>query len=201
MGESSLAVTAGSGVNLRTYQRSVGGTTVDEQAIQQAAPYLATYSVVTPALSIAVANSHVLQLTAGTALPVQIMEIEVYVAGTATAAGYAQFELLRLSTAGTGGAAVTPRPLDSTDSAAGLAAQTLPGTATKGTEDVTLWGWYAAIPQSAGAGGSLLFSHSWEDPRSKPPVIPAEGLVALKCVTAFPAGTVRVVAKCVESAG
>lgn len=117
-------------------QRSNGADTVEQYIQQIAEPYLATYRVnVTTAIVTSTANSHLLQIMAGASLRVCVKRIIVsqLVNGTTQAN---QWEVRRLSTAGTGGTAYTPAPTDPADAASGLTAMTLP--TVKGTEGVAL---------------------------------------------------------------
>lgn len=155
MAEGTLGVTAGAGSLLHVNSRTIGVNTVLQQVVEQGEPYLATYTVVTVATSIATADAHILQIMAGASLPVYLRALRVYQVAVAGTEAIASWQILRLSTAGTGGTAVTPAPLDSTDSASGAAGMTLP--TAKGTETTKLWAGTSQLTDTVATGGSGLF--------------------------------------------
>jgi hypothetical protein len=132
--ESSVNVTEGSGKRLRTFDRTISSTLVQEQVFQHGEPYLPTYSIVTRNTAVSTTDAHALQIMAGSSLHVRINSIRVYQYNTATAAGMLELMLYRLTTAGTGGTSITPRPYDTAEAASGCTAMTLPSS--KGTEGV-----------------------------------------------------------------
>lgn len=192
----------GSGKKIRTYSRTISSQDVHEEVQQAGQPYLPTYSVTASSVSIATAASHVLQIMAGSSLHVRILRIRIHQQLNVTTAAQQEWNFYRLTTAGTGGTTVTPRALDSGDSAAGATAMTLPSS--KGTEGNLLGGGMQPLIQTSPTGG-LSFSPSLEwspAPYSKPYIIPAgtsNGL-ALKNVGANAAGTVFVVVEFTETA-
>lgn len=136
MAEAFVNVTEGSGKKLHGWDRTVGANSVvDEFVIPGQYPY-ATYIAFSSTTSIATANDHIMQLMAGASLNLYVRRIRVEQVVAITTASIVQFQLYRLTTAGTGGTAITPRPTDSTDAAAGATAMTLP--TAKGTEGVLL---------------------------------------------------------------
>ena len=149
MAESFAEATAGSGLKWHSWTRSIGGSTVHAGfVLPDEYPY-ATYSVVAAGVSGATAASHILQIMAGSSLNVRIRSICVEQFAVPAAVAAYSLQIFRLSTAGTGGTAVTPRPYDSADAASGATAMTLPSS--KGTEGVqlyqeALWMGTAAIP-------------------------------------------------------
>lgn len=133
MAESIVQVTEGSGKKLHTFNRTIGANSVEDEVIVLGEQYLASYGAGTQAqVSVATANSHLFQLMAGASLNVYVREIRVYQAAVATAAAINFLAIFRLTTAGTGGTAITPQPHDTTDAASGAAAMSLP--TAKGTE-------------------------------------------------------------------
>jgi len=205
MANSTLAVTAGSGSNLRVNTRTIASVTNLEQYVQLADPNEATYNIVTAATSIATANSHTLQIMAGSTLPVYLRRIQVRQFGLATTAAIVNWDLLRLTTAGTGGTSLTPAPLDSTDSASGATAMTL--ASSKGTESTVLWRGSSSLTQTvatqnAGENNTLILDLVFDGPRNKVPRIAAgtSNGIALKMVTGAAAATVYVVATISEAA-
>ena len=187
-----ISVTEGTGKKLAASTYSENGQTVLDQKVIQGEPYIPAYTVTTSSVSTATANSHLIEIMAGAALNVRIQRIEVYQSVAATTATLALLQVLRLSAAGTGGGAVTPRPLDPADTA-GATAMTLPS---KGTEGVVIHNEAAVILQTVGASTPFppLFVIDFERLRSKSLLIPvgiANG-IALKLITAVAAGAVLI---------
>jgi hypothetical protein len=135
--ESFVNQTEGSGKKSHSFQRTIGANTVEDQVVIQGNPYLAAYTVSASGVSVATVDSHTIQVMAGASLNVYILRIRAWQVGLATTAGLVAFRGFRLTTAGTGGSVITPRPLDTTDAAAGATAMTLPSS--KGTES-TIFG-------------------------------------------------------------
>ncbi len=199
--ESLIQVTEGVGKKAHTWQRTISGNTVeDEFTIPGEYPY-ATYVALGASVSIATANDHIIQVMAGTTLPVRIRRIRVEQRAAATAAAASVLEIWRLTTAGTGGAAVTPRPLDTADTA-GATAMTLP--TAKGTESVQLYAMAHSWRQVVSATGSPA-DDSMEEwiqmPNGKPLIIPAGTTngIAVKSTTAIAGATVIVTVEFVET--
>lgn len=149
MAESIINVTEGSGRKLHTWNRTIGANSIEDEFVLPGEFPYATYSVVAAGISGATANSHIVQIMAGGTLPVRIRSITItQMAAPAAVVAYA-LQIFRVTTAGTGGTAITPRPYDSADAASGATAMTLP--TVKGTEGVqlhqeALWLGTAAIP-------------------------------------------------------
>lgn len=136
MAESTVGVTVAAtpDKNLHTNSRTIGANTVEDEVTILGEPYLATYSATAQNVSLATADSHVIQLMAGASLIVRVHRIVL--ASVGGTAGNVRLTLLRLTAAGSGGTVITARPYDTADSASGATAMTLP--TTKGTEGVTL---------------------------------------------------------------
>jgi hypothetical protein len=131
---------------VRTFQRTDGGDTVYEWMYSESEPPLDAYTVTALNIAGVTANSHLLQVMAGASLRVGIRRITIYQYGAANATRQVRFGVYRLSTAGTGGSAITPDPLDPASAASGATAATLPSS--KGTEGVDVGGLHNAIIQS-----------------------------------------------------
>lgn len=192
---SSIAVTAGSGTNMATSSYSDGGTKHDEVVVL-GEQHLATYRFRTGGISTTTVDSHILQVMAGSSLHAYIRHIRVYQFVAATTAAFMLWDVVRLSTAGTGGGAVTPAPLDTGDSAYSGAGATLPSS--KGTESATIDSQASYFTQTPGAGGmptnTLVADFTFGSFRSKGLRIPsgtANG-IAIKNRTAISAGQVIV---------
>ena len=136
MAEALVNVTEGSGKKLHGWDYSVGGNTVIEEFVLPGQYPYASYTVMVGSTSIATANDHVVQLMAGSSLNVYIRSITIEQNVNATTATKAVFQLLRLTSAGTGGTAVTPSKMDTGDAASGATAMTLP--TAKGTESTVM---------------------------------------------------------------
>ena len=196
MATGSVLVNVGSGVAMRTYDRSDGGT-VKEWLQSISEPITETYTICpTAAVSTATANSHLLQIMAGASKAVVLRALLVTQLAAAGSATVGQFELRRLTSAGTGGTAVTAGSTDPGDASAGAAAMTLPSS--KGTEGGLLWiqgGILLATVAVAGAGPVLSYP-TFDLLRGKPIRIAAgtSNGVALKIVTAIASGTVLITA-------
>lgn len=201
MAESLVQVTEGSGKKLHTWSRTVGANTVEDEVTLPGEHFLATYSITSGSVALATANSHVLQIMAGASLYVRIRRIWITQGSNMTTAARAGFQLIRLTTAGSGGSAITPRPFDTGDAAAGFTAQTLPGV--KGTEGVTLFerriNLLSALSTTATTGDQPF----WEqNPFTKPIIIPtgAANGICLKYTGANDAsGTLNVHVELVET--
>ena len=204
MAENFLNVNEGSGKKLHTVNKTIGANDVHDEVVILGEQSLAEYRVQTATTLIATSAAHVLQIMAGSSLNVYIRRIAVYQSVLTTTANFAELALFRLTTAGTGGTSVTPRPLDTTAAAAGATAQTLP--TAKGTEGVLIETQLGYVLQTASASlgvpqANLLAAFSFDRPRSQGLRIPAGTAngVALKIVTGVAAAQVFVTADIVEA--
>ncbi len=111
MSESSLPLTDGDGSGgLRVNTQTIGGTAVDTQAVFVGQTPNKTYTMRFQDTSMATANAHLAVIMGnGTAYP-KIHEIHIAQGGTATGTAVAEIQVLRVTTAGTGGTAVSARP-------------------------------------------------------------------------------------------
>lgn len=202
MAESYSAYTPGSGGKYHVNNRTIGANSVDQQVILHGEPYLAAYSITTASITIATANAHLLEIMAGSTLPVYLRSIRVYLSVLVTTAAIATWELWRLSSVGTGGTSITPAPLDTTDSASGATAKSLPSPG--GTETTKLWSGTTSLEQTAPTAGAstLIVDLDFDDLfRTKVPRIAAgtsNGL-ALKWVSASTGASAIVTAQISEA--
>jgi hypothetical protein len=171
-----------------TFQRTIGANTVEDQVVILGEPYLPGYVVGFNGISVGTSSDHVFQIMAGSSDKVRIRRIWLLQNALASSAGRVEFTIWRLSTAGTGGSVITPRPLETTDAAAGATAMTLPSS--KGTESTFLQRFtlpmYAAFP---------VANDPWEWvqlPNQKPITIAAgtSNGIALKVLTGITSATV-----------
>ena len=167
MAESFVAYTPGSGGKLHSATRTIGANTVDEEIMVLGEPYLPVYTVTAPGVASTTANSHLIEVMAGSSANLRIRKIILtQFAGGAVSA--MELQILRLTTAGTGGTPITPNALRGADPAAGATAMTLPSA--KGTEGVVLW--QEAIWLGALATPSPTNNLRWfQDLQSQPIVI------------------------------
>jgi hypothetical protein len=203
MGESIVQVTSGAGPKLHTWQYTVGANSVEDGfTIPGPNPY-PTYFALGEAVSIATANDHIMCLNAGASLKVRVLRIRIEQVANATAATVSRFQLYRTTTAApTGGTAVTPNPLETSDAAAGAAGRTLP--TAKGTEATLLQSTAMVWRQAVGTTTAQV-DDAWEwtpSPWGKPLIIPAgttNGL-AIKNFSAVAGATVNVLFEFIETA-
>jgi hypothetical protein len=196
MAESIVQVTEGAGKKLHTFNRTIGANSVEDEVVLNGEPYLATYTITTPAVSVATAAAHALQIMAGASLKVRVRRIQMFQIAAATAAVIADFNVLRLTTAGTGGGVVTASPLDPTDAASGATCMTLP--TVKGTEGVALDAYNPYLIQTVGASTTMVSpaaDRMYDLLRTKPIIIAAGAAngICVKVVAGYAAATVRFV--------
>jgi hypothetical protein len=193
--ESIVNVTEGSGKKLHTFNRTIGANSVEDEVTINGEQYLASYLGTDPAATTATVNSHLYQVMAGASLKVRIRRIEIWQQVMATTAVMMQVSLVRLSTAGTGGTAITPSALDPADAAAGATSMQLP--TVKGTELLTFAVGSMYMMQTVGASTPLVgpgLVWDFDRPRSKPLIIAAGTTngIAIKNQTAVAAANVHI---------
>lgn len=197
MGESIVQVTEGSGKKLHTWQRTIGANNVEDEYVIQGEQALATYSVVAAGVATATAASHLMQVMAGASLNVRIRRIRVSQNAAAGSVSVFPLQIVRVTTAGTGGTAVTPGKFDNGDAAAGATGMTLP--TAKGTEGTILWD--ESIWLATGAIPTRQIFEVIHLPASKPFIIPAgttNGIV-LKNTTGIATSTLDITVEIVET--
>jgi len=175
MAESLIQVTEGVGKKLHTWQRTIGANNVEDDFSLPGEYPLAAY-VVTPAaaVSMATAGDDIAQIMAGASLNVRIRRIRFEQSAPVTAATFTPVTLIRLTTAGTGGTAITPAKMDNGDSASGATAASGVPVGTRGTAGVTLLNRTIYPVQTAPAGGTPTPYWEWiQLPGVKPIIIPA----------------------------
>lgn len=128
-----MQITEGSGKKLHTFDRVVGANTVHDEIVVVGAPYLAAYSVVANALTIA-GNDKLLVLFAGASEKLRVYRIRVQQAAIASAGDLLVFGISRTTSAGTGGTVLTPHPHETTDAASASAISKPTGGAALGVE-------------------------------------------------------------------
>lgn len=201
MPESTVQVaTGGTGPKLHTWQRTVGANNVEDEFTILGEYPLATYSVAAAAVSTVTAASHLLQIMAGGSLNVYVRRIWVSQNNMATAASSMRVQLIRLTSAGTGGSATTPAPYDTSDAASGATAMTLP--TVKGTEGTSLRIDNFQLIQTAPVGGGPNgYALDFTGHHAKAIRIPAGATngIAIKNVDAIAGAGLNVVVEIVEA--
>lgn len=196
MAESLVQVTEGVGKKFHSFSLTIGANTVEDQIVRTGDAYVASYNVSCTVQSVATANSHVLELMAGSSLNVYLRRITIWQVGLATTAAIGQWELRRLTTAGTGGTAFTPVAQDTNDAAPGATAMGLP--TVNGTEASPPYRWATYFMQTVGASAQLsqpIFDMSWPSGIGGKPLRIGAGTangIAVKNVTAIAAATVLI---------
>jgi len=191
-----ILVTQGGTTKFHTVTEVIGADTVHQEVVKFGEPYLPGYVVRSgAAISVAVANDHVLQIVAGSSLKVRIRRIEIYQVTLATTVAIATWNIVRLTSAGTGGTGVAAAALETSDAAAGATAMTLP--TAKGTEGTVILPFTTYFMQTLAASNQLVNPIAVIDfdlPRTKPLIIAAgtSNGIAIKNVTAVPAASVFV---------
>lgn len=145
---SSLGYTDGAGKNIKTFSRSEGGTTREEQVMELGEPSLPTYTFTAQNVSTATSASHLAFIQGDGTLYTRINWFEIEQQTLAGGAATAEIRVIRTTTAGTGGTSISCYPVDGGDTSpyAGVA-MTLPSS--KGTEGVTIYQKRLAIVAAA----------------------------------------------------
>ncbi len=123
---------------LHTQSRSYGGTTKEDQLFLKAQNTRATYRAYCSAVITTTSASHLAFIQADGTNYTFISGFWIAQTTLAGAVATANITIVRVSTAGTGGGAITASPMDAADSAYAGTIATLP--TVKGTEGVTLMG-------------------------------------------------------------
>ena len=148
------------------------GQVVLDQKIILGEQYLPTYSTGFDQVpSTATATAHLLQLMAGASLNVRVRRIMVYQQVAATTATIHPLGVVRLSSAGTGGAVPAISPFNPADAAAGASAMTLP--TVKGAEGVRIDSAVVYLVQTVSASAQINQPILTWDYTSSPLIIPA----------------------------
>lgn len=169
MAESLVQVTEGVGKKLHTFQRTIGANNVEDEVVIPGEPYLATYlaEMATAVTMNNVANTQLWQLMAGATLKIYVRRITIFQLAVAAGAVLQNLDVVRVTTAPTGGTAITPSPLDPADAPSGATAAFLPGVAgTVGARVGTGVLPVVAAAPTAGVGPRLDFLFPSSGPKS-----------------------------------
>lgn len=189
MAESSLSVTPGSGLDLRTNTHTISAATRHEQYLLLGDPGAATYTAVATGIAASTSGDHLMFIQGDGSNYTRIHRILVMTRGAGTA-GVLDLRVLRTSTAGSGGTTVNGRPFDAADTDPyGGTIQTRPSS--KGTEGNQLL--QRAVPTYAATGS--VGSFEWrQDQRGKPIILgtsTANG-ICIKVQTGIASATVDI---------
>ena len=198
MAETFINVTEGSGKKLHTFDRTIGANSVHDEFVLMGEQPMADYRCTTGTTyaSAATADSHLVQIMAGASLNVYVRRIRVYQHGVATTVTAASAQIVRLTSAGTGGTAFTAAPMDLSDSASGATVMTLP--TVKGAEGPSLDQAEGIFIQTLAAGTfpnqTFVFDFDFRGSRQKSLRIGAGVAlgIAVKLRTAVAAATVAI---------
>lgn len=180
--------------NLDTMARSIGGNTVQQQAVFLAEPIEQTYTFTAQNVATTTSASHLAFIQGDGTLYTRVNWFEIEQQTMAGSAAIAEIRVYRTTTAGSGGGSISCYPVDGADTSPyGGVAMTLPSS--KGTEGVLLYQCrlplLAAVPTATG----VTALRRWErHPYEKPLIIaPAttNGLV-WKIVTGIATSTVNI---------
>lgn len=174
---------------LQSWSRSIDGTTTEGQIVIEGEPFLAAYVAQASTISTGTSADHLIAIQADGTNYTRIKRIYVSQVVAAGSATLAQLQVIRTTTAGTGGSAITARPLDAGDAAYAGDIRTLP--TGKGTEGVTL------LVQRLYLTNSVTVPNTWTwtpEPGEKPIVIGTASTdgICLKIVTGIASGTVDI---------
>lgn len=185
-------------IKLAGYSYTDGADTKVDEVSAPGEGFLPSYTVFAENISTATANSHLLQIMGSAALRTRVRRIRIRQRVAATTAAFGVIQFFRLSTAGTGGTAITPSSMDFNNAVASATAMTLP--TVKGTEQVE---WWAETPWFVGATTATpLVLMEWVAlPIQQPMTIDlsvAKG-IAIKMVTATAGAAVDIMVDLAES--
>lgn len=182
---------------LHTWVRSIASVDRSDQFILPGQNPYPTYVARADDISIATSASHILQIMGDGTNYTRLVGYTVTMTGDRAASdAVVDVVLVRLSTAGTGGSAVTPVAHDAADAYAG-AGMTLPSS--KGTEGATLHRFWLNIPTAFPAGAPWV-PVRWQASRWTKPIVFGTGTgsgLAWKVVTGIAACTVSITAEIV----
>ena len=178
---------------LHTNARTISAVAREDQYVLLGQPAYPTYTAIASGISIATTAAHVLMVMAdGTNYTRLVRATVTPTDDIPAAANVATIQIVRLSTAGSGGGAVTVGAMDSADTYAGTV-QTLPSA--KGTEGVVLW--QGRIPLVAAQPVVIPPVYFEQHPHAKPLTFgtATSSGIAFKVVTGIASCTLDVVAE------
>ena len=132
---------------LHTNARTIALVDREDQYVLPGQNAYATYTAIADGITIETTASHLLMIQADGTNYTRLLRAWVTPTDDVpAAASVVNIEIVRTTTAGSSGSAVTPAPMDTADTYAGVV-QTLPSS--KGTEGAVLWQRRVALPATA----------------------------------------------------
>ena len=120
MSDSTIGISTGTDAYLAAQDRTVGGTAVEEQIIRVGYSLDPTYAVIADDVSVATVNDHVLQVMADGTNYCRLLGMNIQPTDNGPASdALLKLQLVRLTTAGSGGGALNDSPYDDADSFGG----------------------------------------------------------------------------------
>jgi hypothetical protein len=178
---------------LHAWERTISSVARQDQYTLPGQPAYPTYTAIANGISLATSSSHVLFIMADGTNYTRLLRATVTPTDDVPAsASTATIQIVRLSTAGSSGTAVTVGAMDSADTYAGTV-QTLPSS--KGTEGALLWQGRLALPSALPVVIPPPFYEA--HPHAKPIVFGTATTagIAFKLVTGISSCTVDIVAE------
>lgn len=158
-----VLVAGSDGTNARTIATDASGNVLTQPGLPTHATYVATVQGVAWT-----ANTQAICIEAPSAAKVYLRRLIIWNTGTDTTNAIINFQLVRTTTAGTGGA-ITPAPMDTSDAAYGGIVRS---TGTIGTLGTVLYNINLDVPNTA--SGVPLVNLDWDGARlGKGPIIPS----------------------------
>lgn len=197
MSFSSVGITEAASPDKRfhTWQRTISATDVEDQYMLAAVSAFPTYTAIADDVSLATSADHLLMLQAdGTNYDYLLRAWVMPTDDVPAAASIANIQIVRTTTAGSSGGAVTVGAFDTGDSAYGGTVQTLPSS--KGTESTLLW--QRRIPLSASQPADMLAAPFFDVSRYGKPIRWGNGTtsgIVFKVETGVASCTVDIVAE------
>lgn len=180
---------------LHSDTRTYSGTAKEDQYVLQAEPTAITYTALATGIATTTSASHLIFIQGDGTLYTRVHSIWVGQRALAGAAATAQLQVLRTTTAGSGGSAISAYPLDGGDTSPyGGTIQTLPSS--KGTEGVAML--YGNLGLVAAQPVNALNEWYWPKvsrPQRIKPIIIAPATtngIVLKIVTGIATSTVDI---------
>jgi hypothetical protein len=190
-----VSVTEGTGLKLAAVSYTEATLTVNDQKVILGEQYLPTFTVSALGISTTSTGAHLLQIMAGSALNLRLRHIAIWQSALATTAALTGLSILRLTSAGTGGSAITPTSFDPADTATATA-MSLPSAPGGASSIIVRPSVYFSQTLPLGGPGTLplLYERDWDALRAKPPTVAAGAThgIAVVIVSGVAAATVNI---------
>ncbi len=186
MTQSQIGVSTGTDKFLHSNTRTIGGTALEEQLVIPGQAIDPTYNILVDDVAVSAANEHLIQIMADGTGYTRLLKLTAQPTENLPASiGHIKLALYRLSSAGTGGAALSDAPYESTDSYGGDM-RSLP--TSKGTEGQLLTTFYRGVDTGAQRGHAEPSNVVYEWLPGTKPIIFGTGAtdgIALKIIDAL----------------